>query len=80
MSTLTTPNTLALAGGLVVILAFLLRPLTTWVRKVPGPLIAKYTRLWYAWQIYRGDFHSTLLKLHRAKGEIPCLLAPATPR
>lgn len=36
---------------------------------MPGPLLAKYTRLWYAWQQYGDNFHWTNVKLHRKMGK-----------
>lgn len=36
---------------------------------IPGPWLAKHTKLWYLWQMYRGDFHQTNVKLHREYGE-----------
>ncbi|PVH68466.1 hypothetical protein DL98DRAFT_395020, partial [Cadophora sp. DSE1049] len=39
-------------------------------RRLPGPLLATFTRLWYCWQIYRGDFEKTSINLHRKYGKI----------
>ena len=36
---------------------------------IPGPWLAKHTKLWYLWQMYREDFHQTNVKLHREYGE-----------
>jgi len=35
---------------------------------IPGPWLAKYSKFWYLWQMYRGDFHHTNVKLHREYG------------
>lgn len=37
--------------------------------KIPGPYAAKFTRLWYLWQMRRGDFHWTNINLHRQYGK-----------
>ncbi|KAK4168189.1 cytochrome P450 [Cladorrhinum sp. PSN259] len=52
------------------LLAFLIAPALSWSRKIPGPFLAKFTRLWYFWQNYQCDFHWTNVKLHREKGKI----------
>ncbi|KAL4942583.1 hypothetical protein BDV06DRAFT_235320 [Aspergillus oleicola] len=35
------------------------------LRTVPGPIAARYTRLWYFFKIKRGDFHRENIDLHR---------------
>ncbi|RYP41574.1 hypothetical protein DL767_000916 [Monosporascus sp. MG133] len=64
------PALLAMCAGLIVLSAFIASPFLSWSRKIPGPFVAKYTSLWYAWQQYRDDFHWTNIKLHRQKGKI----------
>ena len=66
---LTSPPALAVGVGILVVLGHLIFPHVSWSRKIPGPWIAKYTGLWYIWQIYRTDFHLTNIKLHREKGK-----------
>ncbi|PWY74505.1 cytochrome P450 [Aspergillus sclerotioniger CBS 115572] len=39
-------------------------------RDIPGPVMARYTRLWYIWQMIKGDFQYTNMKLHRDHGKI----------
>jgi hypothetical protein len=36
---------------------------------VPGPLLAKFTNLWYARQTHLGTFHQTNIKLHQMHGQ-----------
>lgn len=72
----TTFTTVALAQRLLLILScfavlhafncILLSPL----RRTPGPLIARFSRLWLAYHGYKGDLHSTLLALHQKHGDI----------
>lgn len=35
---------------------------------VPGPFLARFTDLWYAWRMYRGRFEQDNLELHRKYG------------
>ncbi|KAJ9653000.1 hypothetical protein H2198_007780 [Neophaeococcomyces mojaviensis] len=35
------------------------------LRTVPGPLLARYTRLWYLWRVYKGQFHHDNIDLHK---------------
>lgn len=37
---------------------------------VPGPFLARYTRLWYFCAVYRGDFEKTNIALHRQFGKV----------
>ncbi|KAI0841395.1 cytochrome P450 [Hypoxylon sp. FL0890] len=64
------PGLLALSSGLFALILFLISPLLSYSRKIPGPILAKYTRLWYAWQQYGNNFHWTNVNLHRQKGKI----------
>ncbi|KAK4208431.1 cytochrome P450 [Rhypophila decipiens] len=65
------PLSQAITGvSILFLLAYLITPLLSWSREIPGPLLAKYTRLWYMWQKYRNDFHWTNIKLHREKGAV----------
>lgn len=40
------------------------------LRHIPGPLIARFTRLWYVWHIYKGRVHYTNIGLHKKYGPI----------
>ncbi|KAK3902853.1 cytochrome P450 [Staphylotrichum tortipilum] len=40
------------------------------VPSVPGPFITRFTNLWYAYRIYRGEFEKDNLELHRKYGPI----------
>ncbi|KAM5344562.1 hypothetical protein ACJ41O_013097 [Fusarium nematophilum] len=52
--------------SLWIVVAYLTSPL----RKYPGPLLAKFTRLWYLYQASTGDSHLVLDNLHRKYGPI----------
>lgn len=52
---------------LVIFAAF--RAISSPLRGVPGPLLARFSRMWYVWQINLGKFHLKNIELHRQKGE-----------
>lgn len=60
---------LALGAGLYAVFG-----LVTWLidplRSVPGPTIARFTRLWYLYKIYKGDFERTNVDLHKKYGPV----------
>ncbi|KAF7898938.1 uncharacterized protein EAF01_008151 [Botrytis porri] len=40
------------------------------LRHIPGPFLARFTRVWYCWEIYKGDFERTNQQLHTRYGPI----------
>ncbi|TGO63717.1 hypothetical protein BCON_0011g00600 [Botryotinia convoluta] len=40
------------------------------LRHIPGPFLARFTRLWYCWEIYKGHFERTNQQLHTRYGPI----------
>lgn len=46
----------------------LLKYLRDQARNVPGPLAARFTRLWYFRQLYAAKFHETNVALHQQHG------------
>ncbi|KAF7942565.1 uncharacterized protein EAE97_006019 [Botrytis byssoidea] len=40
------------------------------LRHIPGPFLARFTRAWYCWKIYEGDFERTNQQLHTRYGPI----------
>lgn len=73
MTLLTIPTLSAAALGLI-LAVFVRRALSD--RDIPGPVLARYTRLWYMWQMMKGDFQYTNIRLHQDHGEdsIDCSL------
>ncbi|GKZ35603.1 hypothetical protein AbraIFM66950_006303 [Aspergillus brasiliensis] len=63
-----TPALSALALGLF--LWVFVRPALSSDRDIPGPFLARFTRLWYIRQMMRGDFQYTSIRLHRDHGKI----------
>jgi hypothetical protein len=40
------------------------------LRGIPGPLLARFTRLWYFFEVYKGSFEISNLALHKTYGPI----------
>ncbi|KAF4625909.1 hypothetical protein G7Y89_g12255 [Cudoniella acicularis] len=40
------------------------------LRAIPGPFLARFTRLWYFFEIYKGSFERTNIELHRKYGSV----------
>lgn len=57
-------------GGLAAsaLVAALWRTFFSRLASVPGPFLARFTDLWYAYRMYRGDFEKENLELHRKHG------------
>lgn len=51
-------------------LVTLIRSFVSPLRRVPGPLLARYTRLWLFKETYRGTFPKTNVELHKKYGSI----------
>jgi hypothetical protein len=41
---------------------------------VPGPLVARFTTLWYARQVRSGKFHMKDVELHKIYGQFHCTI------
>lgn len=52
--------------GTILAIQFILDPL----RDIPGPLLARFTRFWLFFEIYKGSFERTNIELHRKYGPI----------
>ncbi|KAM3077369.1 hypothetical protein ACMFMG_006719 [Clarireedia jacksonii] len=52
------------------ILHILLSAAVSPLRHIPGPLLARFTRLWYCLSIYRGAYEREIICLHRKYGPI----------
>ncbi|KAI1324099.1 cytochrome P450 [Xylariaceae sp. FL0255] len=51
-------------------LYYLVRSITGPLRNVSGPFLARFSDLWFAWQVKTGDFELTNIELHKAYGPI----------
>jgi hypothetical protein len=40
------------------------------LRGIPGPFLARFTRLWYFFEVYKGSFETSNLRLHKKYGPI----------
>lgn len=73
----TSPSSLSLLPtycALLLLLGVLLRLLTNRFKPglshIPGPTLAKYTRLWKLYDVWKGDSHNTSIRLHRRYGDL----------
>lgn len=55
--------------SLLVVLRSLFRATLTPLRSLPGPFLARFSRLWYLGRVWRGDFHKENVALHRQYGK-----------
>jgi hypothetical protein len=69
--------------GLIFITTALLRYHLSPLKRLPGPFWARYSRVWYFIQTWKGSFHETNRLLHEEYGRINdshfSLLFPLTP-
>lgn len=49
-----------------------LRALFSPLRRVPGPFLARFTRLWYFRRVNNEDFHNDNIQLHKELGTLSC--------
>lgn len=61
---------LALLVPLVAVVFRIWRALATPLRDLPGPFAARFTRLWYLKNVWRGDFEKVNVRLHDRYGPI----------
>lgn len=61
---------LALLVPFVAIVFRIWRALATPLRDIPGPFAARFTRLWYLKNVWRGDFEKVNVRLHDRYGPI----------
>lgn len=59
---------------LVIFAVLIIRLLTNRYKRgicdIPGPLLAKYTRLWKLHSVWKGDHHHTAIDLHKKHGSL----------
>lgn len=60
-----------LTFGVFFILNWLRSVLFDPLRKIPGPFLARFTRLWLLRKYSRGDFQKTNVELHKKYGSCP---------
>ncbi|KAK0389342.1 hypothetical protein NLU13_2917 [Sarocladium strictum] len=66
------PSLWRLIAGVAVasVLYVLFKPLASPLRHVPGPFLARYTRLWLLKEVYLGTYPQTSIRLHKRYGPI----------
>lgn len=70
-----------LTGGISLFVLFRLlhivySAVTSPLRSIPGPFLARFTKLWYLWRVFHGHFERDNTKLHRKYSKNP----PVTPK
>ncbi|KAF7167617.1 hypothetical protein CNMCM6106_003096 [Aspergillus hiratsukae] len=74
MEVLTLLSSLKAYAAYLVIAVVVLRLITNRFRRslagIPGPAIAKWTRLWKLHSVWKGDHHNTAIDLHRKLGPL----------
>ena len=63
-------SSVLLLSGAALIIHFLVQFVFDPLREVPGPCLARFTRLWYFIEIYKGGFELTEIELHKKYGPI----------
>jgi hypothetical protein len=67
-------NSLKLYSAYAILALLILRLLANrfkrGLRDIPGPAIAKYSRLWKFYSVWKGDHHLTEIDLHRKHGSL----------
>lgn len=68
---LTAPNISLLGVGLLLlaIARIVEQGLFSSLRAVPGPISARFSRLWYLRNVSKGTFHETNIRLHKKYGK-----------
>ena len=61
---------LALVLALFVLLFAYGSAFTGRLSSIPGPLPARFSRLWMAWHSWKGDMHRTMIALHARYGKL----------
>lgn len=59
-----------LASGVasLIFLRAVFRAVFTPLRSVPGPFLARFSRLWYLYKLWEGNFEKVNIELHRKYG------------
>jgi hypothetical protein len=55
--------------GVAAVLRYLLRPILDPLRTIPGPFLARFSRLWQLGVLHRGDLEHVTIDLHRRHGK-----------
>lgn len=65
------PRLILAAAALVILFLVLtiLQVILSPLRGVPGPIVARFTRLWYLRKVWKGSFHKDNIKLHERHGK-----------
>lgn len=67
----------SIIAGFCYIVITIYREASSPLRDIPGPFLARFSRLWYLYKSYSGSFHLQNIELHRKHGPI-VQIAPNT--
>lgn len=70
LNSLSLTSLIVLICGVVILYLFLNNYILDPLRSVPGPFLARFTRWWYFFAIYKGDFERTNVELHKKYGPV----------
>ena len=59
-----------LAAAVIWLLATSIKQLSSPLRSIPGPFIARFTKFWYFHRVWRGQFEKDNLALHQKYGKV----------
>ena len=66
--------TLAVVLSALVLARYLVRALASPLRDLPGPPLARFTRLWELYNNWQGRLEHVMIALHRVHGKCLCSL------
>jgi hypothetical protein len=66
-------GTLVAALGALVFARYIIRALASPLRDLPGPPLARFTRLWELYNNWQGQLEHVMIALHRRHGNLYCL-------
>jgi hypothetical protein len=61
-------GTLILALSALVLARYIIRALASPLRDIPGPPLARFTRLWELYNNYQGHLEHVMIALHKSHG------------
>ncbi|KAJ5619145.1 hypothetical protein N7510_003129 [Penicillium lagena] len=74
MEATTSSHSLKIYAVCIILAVFILRLLSNRYKRglhdISGPALAKYTRLWKLYNVWKGDHHNTAIDLHRKHGSL----------
>ena len=70
-------GTLIIALSALVLARYIIRALASPLRDIPGPPLARFTRLWELYNNWQGRLEHVMIDLHKRYGNLPSI--PGSP-